>query len=278
MEMDLAKVELGLQQGLDKLYKNIKRYNEDGFIVLKDFIDVSNTTDILHNLSTMLPIISPNEQLKDCLKKVKSENEQQYISILRAFSRSLSLFQIFGNENIIGFLSHLGLGQLSIPTQPVLHMACKDLVIDGGYFGLEAHQDWPSIVGSLNSVIVWIPLTTVGEKDHPMQVVPGSHLTGVISGSIEANGLFIDIPNNKFVDLICDPGDVVIMSTFCVHRTKAIGDGFRIAASMRFNDLDEEDFRAHGFPCAYSRSVDRSLFKKYLPETNKLRRIFSNEK
>ena len=93
MEMDLAKVELGLQQGLDKLYKNIKRYNEDGFIVLKDFIDASNTTDILHNLSTMLPIISPNEQLKDCLKKVKSENEQQYISILRAFSRSLSLQQ-----------------------------------------------------------------------------------------------------------------------------------------------------------------------------------------
>ena len=280
MEIDLVKAGLGLQQETDKLRSNIRRYNEDGFIVLKDFIDVNSVSNVLYDLSVLLPIEGDTEQLKDCLKKVKSENEQRYISILRAFSRSLSLSHVLSGKNITDFLSYLGLSQLSIPTQPVLHVTCKDLVIDKGYFGIEAHQDWPSTLRSLNSVIVWIPLTTVGEKDHPMQVVPGSHLDGVISGSINEHCLSIDMPNNKFVDLICDPGDVIIMSTFCVHRTKVIGDGFRISASIRFNDLGEEEFMARGFSCAYSRLVDRSLFKKHFSETSKLklRKIFSNEK
>ena len=146
-----------------------------------------------------------------------------------------------------------------------------------GYFALKPHQDWPSIVGSLNSVVVWIPLTVVGEYDHPLQVVPGSHLEGVLEGEEGTNELVVNKSDKDFLTIICSPGDIVVMSTFCVHRTKPTGSGFRLACSIRYDDMMDLDFSNRNYTCAYKRSVDRSLFKKHIPSKKAINRIFSLE-
>ena len=255
--------------------RNIKEYKEAGYTVLSGAIDLAH---IDNTISTLYSILHSEKSEPSCLRhhleKEVQGDPDRYISILRAFSRSLTVFQLFESKAILSFLSSINLEQLSIPTQPVVHISCKSLTTKSGYFGFEAHQDWPSIVGSLNSVIVWIPLTKITQDDNPLQVIPRSHLKGIIPGTLEDNVLTIDAKDDEFVDLLCAPGDVVVMSTFCVHRTAPNRSGFRIATSLRFNDLSEDNFAKRNFTCAYSRSVNRTLYKENIPSQNDVRSIF----
>lgn len=264
------------ESGKSNLSKSVEveQYKRNGYVVFKNLLDCDEVEKTVSQLRSMTG--SNLSSVKGCLKNLFL-NEERYFSTLRIFSKSLSVQRLLHSKEIISKLNDLGLEQLSTPTLPVLHTTSKELVSSGGYFALEPHQDWPSIVGSLNSVIVWIPLTDVGEYDHPLQVVPGSHLEGVIGGEEGANELVVNKTDEDFFTLICSPGDVVVMSTFCVHRTKPVGDGFRLACSIRYDDMAESDFSNRNYTCAYKRSVDRSLFKKHIPSKKAISKIFSVE-
>ena len=53
------------------------------------------------------------------------------------------------------------------------------IAVSGGYFGLTSHQDYWSVQGSLDGVVVWIPLVDVDKEIFPLEVAPQLHLRGV---------------------------------------------------------------------------------------------------
>ena len=42
------------------------------------------------------------------------------------------------------------------------------------------HQDWLSMQGSLNSVVIWLPLVNIDEKIGGISILEGSHKFGLI--------------------------------------------------------------------------------------------------
>jgi hypothetical protein len=239
--------------GLDTLLENLSlrdRLNKDGYLLIKNGIEKSEIQVNVENLLKFFDESGRSATLEESLKSVLSANNEIYLAKLKEYSTSLDLLVTLTSESIRNVLKQLEIRDVSVPTSPVIHVSCKDLIVKGGYSGIEPHQDWTSIAGSLDSIVIWVPLTNVGPDDHPVQVIPGSHLLGIVDGEESKNGVFINVHDDSFIDVCCEPGDLVIFSTFCIHRTKIYGSGFRIAASIRYNSMSESFYRDNNYPCA----------------------------
>jgi phytanoyl-CoA hydroxylase len=47
------------------------------------------------------------------------------------------------------------------------------------HWKLDAHQDWRTGQGSLDSAVIWFPMVDAGADIGALQVIPGSHKTGL---------------------------------------------------------------------------------------------------
>lgn len=145
-----------------------------------------------------------------------------------------------------------------------MHIQADSLKIPNGYFGLVAHQDFPSVQGSLDGFVVWIPLVDIDANKYPLEVIPRSHKNGVLP-SIENSSSSWEIKpecynESDFVPATCEVGDVIFMSNFTVHRSSQNGDDrLRLACSTRYDNADEETFADRCYPSAYIRTVQRIL-------------------
>jgi ectoine hydroxylase-related dioxygenase (phytanoyl-CoA dioxygenase family) len=133
----------------------------------------------------------------------------------------------------------------------------EDLVVPGGYHRSPPHQDWRSIQGSLDNVVMWIPTTPI--RGTGLEVVRGSHRAGLLP-TVEHKMTPAVEHAGPWEAIDCDPGDVVVFSSFLVHRTSEKSDGLvRIALSTRFNNAAEPTFVERGFPTNYRYSYATAL-------------------
>ena len=143
-------------------------------------------------------------------------------------------------------------------------MQANSLKIPNGYFGLEAHQDFPSVQGSLDGFVVWVPLVDIDVNRYPLEVIPCSHKNGILPSSENSSASWEIKPEcyqeADFVPAICEVGDVIFMSNFTVHRSSKKGDNrLRMACSTRYDNANEEAFIERCYPSAYIRSVERKI-------------------
>lgn len=169
-----------------------------------------------------------------------------------------------------------------IPTGPVVHIMSKDLMIPGGYYGLPPHQDYPSMQGSLDSLIAWVPLVNIDKDFYPLEIIPRSNNEGMLPGKMTEKYYEIDpllYKNDDFISVEVEVGDVVLMSSFTVHRSGTNGraDDVRIACSIRFDNVEEESFIKRTYPTVYKRTVDRILLEEGFPTKDQVRNIFSDK-
>jgi ectoine hydroxylase-related dioxygenase (phytanoyl-CoA dioxygenase family) len=157
----------------------------------------------------------------------------------------------------------------------------ESLKVPNGYFGLGAHQDWPSMQGSLDSLIVWAPLVDIDKDLYPLELVPGSHKNGLIKSEVKENYSEIEdglYTTSDFIPVEVQKGDVIFMSSFTVHRSSIIGhkNKIRLACSLRYENMQEDTYVDRGFPTAYQRSVQRNSLLKGFPDPKKVKSIFDN--
>lgn len=190
--------------------------------------------------------------------------EGLYASTLSQCAKTASLQQLFLHDRIMGVIKRLGIASPCIPSPPVLNVIANNLRVPGGYFGTAAHQDWPSVQGSLDEVTVWVSFTST-KGNFPLEIIPRSHLKGLLPGKVNGSVLEVKAHESEFVAVECDPGDVIFMSGFLVHRTGKGGDDLRVAASMRYDNASEENFIKRKYPCAQKRNVDRALITPSFP-------------
>jgi hypothetical protein len=248
-------------------------YSKNGFYIAKNVLPEQAIDDCARQLCRLTNSSSKN--LEESLRKLFEVSPTLYVETLKTFAKSQALIKLFLDDRLLSLLDKLGIKFPTIPTQPVTHATCKELVLESKSLGFETHQDWPSIQGSLDSLVVWIPFNEVHEDNHPIQVLPGSHLAGLRDSIIKENISYIELSdeeNSSMEDVICEPGDAVIFSTFTIHRTKLVGKGFRFSASLRFDNALEKTFIDRNFPCAYKRYVERSL--SYIPKNDDIKKIF----
>ncbi len=137
----------------------------------------------------------------------------------------------------------------------------------GNSFGLDWHQDWPSMASSLNSLVLWTSLTPSTPLSHGLEVIPSSHKLGVATGQQTDFGYMVEPSKElekKATILNLPSSGVVVFSSFLIHRTFINKEftGHKISFSQRFDDLHNQDWQDRSYVNAYKTSVDRELFLK----------------
>jgi ectoine hydroxylase-related dioxygenase (phytanoyl-CoA dioxygenase family) len=177
-----------------------------------------------------------------------------------------------------GMLERLGIAVPALSTRPVIHYMADALKFEGGYHKTPAHQDWRSVQGSLDGVVVWLPLFDVGRNDYPLEVATRSHRLGLLPSEDHAFGHRIadgQVGEDAFSPLPLARGDAVFFSSFLVHRTGALGgDQVRVAISFRYNNAAEPSFVARHHPVPYIYRPDMRLVTEGFPTAADMRRFF----
>ena len=142
------------------------------------------------------------------------------------------------------------------------------------------HQDITYLLGSLNSITYWIPLTKVNKHYGSIEVIEGSHKNGLYDYKYIGREKLIknkkmspkDInlkkkPNLKSVIISANPGDIIVFSQFLLHRsTKNKSQKIRWVVQVRHTDISEDSFRNAGFPFG---DVTNIFFNNYINKIKK---------
>lgn len=201
-----------------------------------------------------------------------------YIATARMTQMVPSAHRIMASDAIVELVRAAGVAVPVLSTRLSNHIMSETLRIPGGYHKSPPHQDWRSMQGSLDSVVLWAPTTPVTATSHPLEVIPGSHLYGLLDTVEHIMTPTVSDPRiteDQYRPLPMEPGDVVIFSSFLVHRTGETGDGnVRIAFSTRFNNAAEPTYVEHGYPTPYKYSYQTDLIVPDFPKPADLRTIF----
>ena len=121
--------------------------------------------------------------------------------------------------------------------------------------------------GSLDSVVVWIPLTAIGKSLGALEIVPGSQRRGLLTSKVEDGfGLVDAFRDDEFVPVETEVGDALFFSSFLVHRSgNNVTSSIRWSCHFRYNNLDEETFIRRGYPHPYIYKPDDRLITPAFP-------------
>jgi ectoine hydroxylase-related dioxygenase (phytanoyl-CoA dioxygenase family) len=167
------------------------------------------------------------------------------------------LTQLASSPRILEFVRALGLAEPALMHSYNVRM---DLPSED-HFLFHWHQDITYLLGSTNSMTLWIPLGPANAEHGSVEVVPGSHRDGVQpfvftgSGAVDAtrrlspNDVRLKQEPSAGQLLAVERGDLVVFSQFLLHRsTPNSSSSPRWTAQLRFSDLMDPAFRAAEFP------------------------------
>lgn len=259
-------------------------YARDGFAVLNGVVSASLAETIRSDLHTLVNLQlkaaggTPRGDLVDDMEALLQLDVSRYLAAVRRGAKLMSVNRLLTNPLLDSAAKAIGLELVTVCGEPVLHVVSDRLVIPGGYQGFKAHQDWTSIQGSLDSIVVWAPLVPITAQNFPLQVVPGTHRLGLLPGEITEHVMVVpeeDVPGDSYIPVEVNPGDVAFMSGWTAHRTGILNcSGFRLACSIRYDNAAEPTFVDRQYPCAYQRSVHRELFTPDFPSISQVEHMF----
>ena len=142
----------------------------------------------------------------------------------------------------------------------VVHVMSDQLKFNSGYFGLPPHQDFPSTQGSLDGVVLWVPLQDITNDNFPVTAVKGKHKEGLLHSTVNSNQTWelVDYDSEHAERLVCEKGDLIVFSVFTPHKTGS-GNGFRIAMSTRYDNAGSNEYATRNYFCGYGRTVKRKI-------------------
>lgn len=135
----------------------------------------------------------------------------------------ISLHRLSLDGRITNKLNNLGLEFPNVSTRPVMMFNHERLAKKEVYWRLSAHQDWRSMQGSLDSMVVWVPLVDVSRDLGALEIIPSSHKWGLLDAEL-ADGygqLQEEIDASKAVPVEVEKGDALFFSSFLAHQSAA---------------------------------------------------------
>jgi phytanoyl-CoA hydroxylase len=244
-------------------YAIIPRAADDALLTLieRDLADVFQRRAKAAGLDAAHP--SSYDDLSALIIALKQHDQNAYLQAAKAANHLASLAQLGVSPKVMSLVQDLGLVTPTIATRTVLLFMANALAIEGGYLKTPPHQDFRSVQGSLNSIVLWTPFADVGPDDYPVVVADGSHRLGLLPSGEHVFGHQIEpacLEGLSFRPVHLKRGDVLVFSTLLAHATSETGgERVRIAASFRFNDAAESSYIERGLPIPYIYKADMAL-------------------
>jgi phytanoyl-CoA hydroxylase len=247
-------------------------------LIERDIADVFHRRARAAGLDVVLP--SGYDDLSRLIIALKRHDQNAYLQAAKATNHLASLAQLGVSSHVMSLVRNLGLVTPTVATRTVLLFMANALAIEGGYLKTPPHQDFRSVQGSLNSIVLWTPLADVGLDDYPVVVADGSHRLGLLPSGEHVFGHQIDpasLEGLSFRPVHIKRGDILVFSTLLAHATSETGgERVRIAASFRFNDAAESSYIERGLPIPYIYKADMALRTPNFPAPADMDALFGN--
>ena len=247
---------------------DIESYKKNGFLILRDFFTPETVGQIKDEALSIFDkqikakaIDNQNSTELEKLTKLFNEDFKSFVSSGKHIQHMISLHRLSLSSDIEKVIKLLGVAQPNICTRPVLYFNHKQLAKEDVYHTVFAHQDWRSMQGSINSVVCWVPLVDIDKNLGALEVVPGSHLQGLITEEVlHGFGSVTQFHDSDFLSVEMKAGDILIFNSFLVHRSgQNTRQDIRWSCHFRYNDMSETTFIDRGFPHPYIYKPDDQL-------------------
>ncbi len=268
----------------------LTRYCRDGFIHHKNFFDRAEIekirTDAKQIFSNqmlaqgVLQSANPSEnEFEATMKEYFQRDLAGFINCGKTCQHLISLHRLSLSEKIVEQLHSLGIAAPVICTRPVLYFNSRHLAQSEVYYRTPPHQDWRSMQGSLNAIVIWVPLMDVDATLGAIEIVPGSHLSGLLES--EQDEWFRKVSEGdefKYQSVNVEVGDALFFSAFLLHRSgNNITDSIRWSCHFRYNDLSEQTFIARRYAHPYVYKAQQELITKNFPQPEQIAAVFATK-
>src|SRR6266851_6710852 len=233
------------------------QYKREGYCIARGILPKTLVLQVFSDMHSLvaqqlkrhgLPCTAGNnaEDVHRDLQTLFARDLKAYLATLTLYAKLVSLYELYMHSNIRAFVAAIGIDFPVFQTAPVLHLMSHALKVPNGYQGFGAHQDWPTLQGSLDTVTVWIPFVDVDRNLYTIDIIPGSHKGGLYPYARRDHIFEVDPSHynpDDFRSMEAARGDVVFMSSFAIHRSSTRGDErLRVSTSMRYENAAEPNF------------------------------------
>jgi phytanoyl-CoA hydroxylase len=269
--------------------QELSDYKRDGFLILKSFFKKQTIEEILRDSKRiflaqfrdrkMTSAKSPDDLLEEefnaFLYRLFEEDLLVLTNCGKQAQHLMPLHRLALDKEIENLLTGIGLSFPNISTRPVLFFNHPKLALKKVYHKMDAHQDWRSMQGSLNSVVIWVPLVDVNKDLGALQVVPGSHRAGLQTDHMDAGFGMVNVETSKFTSVELEQGDILLFSSFLIHQSgENITNRPRWSCHFRYNDLAERTFIERKYAHPYIYKPQEELITPDFPTEAQLNEIF----
>ena len=160
-------------------------FQERGFVRLNGFFNKEDVESVRADAKRvfikqmtsrgLLTGSDPSEhEFEDGMARYFSQDSAGFINCGKTCQHLISLHRLSLRESIVSQLAALGVETPIICTRPVLYFNSRHLAKSEVYYKSPPHQDWRSMQGSLNAIVVWVPLAGCltgarSPRNHPRQ-------------------------------------------------------------------------------------------------------------
>jgi hypothetical protein len=268
------------------LINELEFFKKNGYVHLKRFFPKRTISGVLNSAATIFRRQS-DLPYHECIEDVETEmfdlfqnDRQTFINCGKACQNTIPLHRLGIDGNVLGKIFDLGITAPNISTRPVLFFNSKRLATKDVYYKTPAHQDWRSIQGSQNSIVLWVPLVDVTKDLGALEIIPGSHLWGLRSERMEDGfGVVDDVYDEEFTSVEVEAGDALFFSTLLVHRSgENSTDRVRWSCHFRYNDLLDPSYLERGYPSPYTYKPDPKLITEGFPTADQMDALYKSVK
>ncbi|MEK8180235.1 phytanoyl-CoA dioxygenase family protein [Flavobacterium buctense] len=273
--------------------EEVNFFNKNGYLVLEHFFPKQAIALVLKEAKSVFlrqfiekKYIMPcaledldDAQFNNFLYRLFEEDLECLTNCGKQVQHLISLHTLSLDAKIVDLLQRMGLKSPIVSTRPVLYFNHPKLAKQKVFHTVDAHQDWRSMQGSLNAVVIWIPLVDINKALGALEILPQSHLDGLRTDHIENGFGMVALTDEEKENLIAvelNAGDALLFSSFLIHQSgDNITDMPRWSCHFRYNDLEEETFIQRKFAHPYLYKPMEELITKDFPTINDLSKIYS---
>jgi phytanoyl-CoA hydroxylase len=245
--------------------KQIQDYCENGYLLIPNALDVNVVNQIRSKSKEIFARQLENanihfekddeESFEQGLYKLFRLDYEAFIGAAKLCQHQLELQRLAVSERIVDTIKQLGVRDPSICVKPIVYFNSKNIAKQVGHYKTPSHQDWRSMQGSVNSMVVWIPLVDINNELGALEVIPKSHTQGLFNTVKDEWFRTIKdsrIDKNNFTSLEVKVGDVVCFNSFLIHQSgNNVTENIRWSMHFRYNDMNEASFIRRKFPHPY---------------------------
>ena len=267
---------------------DVTSYKESGYLLAKQFFQRDEVARIrdeakqvfiaqMRRLGILQRDDVPEAAFEQGMAELFDADLQTFTNCGKQAQHLISLHRLSLDERVIRAIVELGLERPNVSTRPVLYFNSRRLAKKEVYWRLSLHQDWRSMQGSLDSLVVWVPLMDIDRSLGALEIVPGSHQQGLLQADMIDGYGHIEQPlsASDLVPVEVEAGDALFFSAFLLHQSgTSAGDAIRWSCHFRYNNLREPTFVARGFPHPYIYKPQEELITRDFPAPAQVADVF----